>query len=502
MADGQEKEIKLVSTTAGREKLFQLPLFQDKLIEGSRQTLTLVNRYYDTRDRKLTAAGMAYRIRQTNGKDLEATVKTRGKTVNGFSQRGEYTIPLTKEEPVLSGFEAQLDQKLQTLLADDELLPLFTVDVTREIALMRLSAVTVVELAVDRGFITADGKTASIDEIELELKKGQEKELLHYTAALAGEIPLLPEEKSKFRRGMELLGYTAFKKEVPAWPSCSPEDAPAAVWQALLQQQAALCLDLLKERITNGEELFAGEFSRALAACGGLWQLGRPLLSRSSWQKGRQLLERSKAMLLPLEGINQALVQAMKPYPEKLFSLKPAVQWLENQQEQKRKEIQAFQVEQAGAALWQVLYLSYLARDNQEMATIAQFRQKAWNKWQQEEILLGENGSLQPMDREDHSALLAGLFLLEKAAGDKRLFRRAGSCLREWGKFRGAYLSTVLCGEGAKKAKGKDLQLALAMLVGLLCHKFIKTREKFSQESRGVLKEIRKNRELCCFGKK
>ncbi len=162
MPNTQEKEIKLVSTTAGREKLFQLPLFQDTVIAGSRHTLKLVNRYFDTQDRRLTKAGMAYRIRETNGQELEATVKTRGKTVNGFSLRGEYTQPLTVAEPVLAGFAPAIDQHLRELLARAALEPLFTVNVTRELALLQVSPATVVELSVDRGGISADGKQAPI----------------------------------------------------------------------------------------------------------------------------------------------------------------------------------------------------------------------------------------------------------------------------------------------------------------------------------------------------
>ena len=112
MANGQEKEIKLVSTPAGRKKLLQLPLVKEKLIAGSRHELALVNRYYDTRDQKLTRTGMAYRIRRTNGKAFEATVKTRGETVNGFSARQEYTVQLEKERNWKTwwGF-AQMDER-------------------------------------------------------------------------------------------------------------------------------------------------------------------------------------------------------------------------------------------------------------------------------------------------------------------------------------------------------------------------------------------------------
>ena len=163
MANGQEKEIKLVSTPAGRKKLLQLPLVKEKLIAGSRHELALVNRYYDTRDQKLTRTGMAYRIRRTNGKAFEATVKNRGETVNGFSARQEYTVQLEKEQPVLVGFAPQMDEKLQTLLTEDELLPLFTVEFTRKVALLQLTKSTVVEVAVDTGSIQAGDSTEPIE---------------------------------------------------------------------------------------------------------------------------------------------------------------------------------------------------------------------------------------------------------------------------------------------------------------------------------------------------
>ena len=167
MAQGQEKEIKLLSTKAGRRKFFQLALVKEKIIPGSRHTLDLWNQYRDTRDGKLTRTGMAYRIRRTNDKAFEATVKSQGKTVNGFSSREEYTVPLEKPEPVIQGFAPQLDQKLQTLLQEDELLPLCTVEFTRKTALLQLSAVTVVEAALDQGTLTAGDKTEPIEELEL-----------------------------------------------------------------------------------------------------------------------------------------------------------------------------------------------------------------------------------------------------------------------------------------------------------------------------------------------
>lgn len=498
MGNSQEKEIKLVSTTAGRKRLSALPLFRDKLVPGSQKTLTLVNRYYDTQDRKLTAGGMAYRIRETNGKELEVTVKTQGRTVNGFSERGEYTQPLTKVETRLTGFDARLDQKLATLLKDDELLTLFTVDVIRQVALLQLSAVTIVEIAVDMGTITAGGRTAPIDEIELELKRGQEKELLRYTAALAQEIPLLPEEKSKFRRGMELLGYRGFKDDKAAKLSCSGEDDPIPVWQNLFRQQASFCLDILKEHHDDPEALNAKGFAQALDVCRGIWQLGQPFLSRSSWQKGRTLLSEARDNLMVLERADHALDQAAKSFPDTWFSLQAGRAWLNGQQELGRGEAGAYWQQQAGAVLWQVIYLSCLTRPDDGAATVAGLRQKLWTVWQQEEVLLGENGSRIPEDKEANVLNLVGLMVLEKLVGNKPLYKRTIHYLRQWQRFTDDYRGFTLCVGGTKKAASQEEKLALAAIAGMLGRKFVKDEAKLEEESRQLLKELRKNKQLSC----
>ena len=297
MAQGQEKEIKLLSTKAGRRKFFQLALVKEKVIPGSRHTLDLWNQYRDTRDGKLTRTGMAYRIRRTNGKAFEATVKSQGKTVNGFSSREEYTVPLEKPEPVIQGFAPQLDQKLQTLLQEDELLPLCTVEFTRKTALLQLSAVTVVEAALDQGTLTAGDKTEPIEELELEIKRGQERDLLRFTAALAREIPLWPEERSKFKRGLDLLGWKGTPSKAAKGPEWNRETEPSEVWQALVRQTLSQGLDLL---VPDADREFQDRsFLELLQQCAGLWDLGEGFLSQTSWKKGRDLLDGLLQVLEP-----------------------------------------------------------------------------------------------------------------------------------------------------------------------------------------------------------
>lgn len=210
MSKGIEQEIKLLIAKQYHSKIWNMPLIKQVLQKDSIKNLKLLSTYYDTRDYKLANAGMAYRIRK-NGKNYEATVKTMGETVGGFSSRHEYTVSLAKKKVTLSGFAPEFDEKLQTLTADDELLKLFDVTINRKICLLQISPETIVEMAVDEGEVQAEGISQPISEIELEIKKGNISDLLIYVTSLAQKLPVFVENRSKFQRGLELLKNTANK---------------------------------------------------------------------------------------------------------------------------------------------------------------------------------------------------------------------------------------------------------------------------------------------------
>jgi uncharacterized protein YjbK len=209
-----ETEIKLALEKKKIKALLNSPLILRKTVKDSTKDLKLVTIYYDTPDLNLQKAGLAYRVRQC-GKKYEATVKTDKASSGGISCRSEYNIPLEDAHPVVAGFAEQgLEADLPGLIGDEALLPLFKVSVKRQVRLLNLSKTTKVELAVDQGQILAGKKRDKILEIELELKSGKLSELLAYTAQLAGEVPLFPEKRSKYVRGLALLGQEV-KLEIP-----------------------------------------------------------------------------------------------------------------------------------------------------------------------------------------------------------------------------------------------------------------------------------------------
>ena len=209
MSSSVEMEMKLVIARKDLPKFFAQTLIKNSAIAGSEKKLAIENYYYDTSDYKISNAGMSYRIRKTD-KKLEATVKTQGEAGGGFSAREEYTVPLKKNEPILTGFANNFDNKLQTLLADEDLQIMFKIIVDREVSLLQITPDTVIEMAVDEGEILVAQRMEKIHEVELEIKSGTKADLFVFVAKLAEKVPIFIEPKSKFQRGLELL---AGKKE-------------------------------------------------------------------------------------------------------------------------------------------------------------------------------------------------------------------------------------------------------------------------------------------------
>lgn len=284
MSNQKEMEIKLVLDKRSKAKLLKLPLVAKNIVEGSGKTLKLVSSYYDTKDYKLSGAGMAYRLRKT-GKNYEATVKTAGESLGGFSARGEYTVQLQKKELVLQGFAPNFDKKLATLLADDELHSLFEVVVERKILLLRITPQTLLELAMDEGELRAEGATQLISEVELEIIEGSKEELFAFVAQLSQEIPFYVENRSKFKRGLDLLAGDGEKlDELPSLPIIEGERNAEKEYKkilfyylnAVLVKQNSL---KTREGQRTADEILLPWWERLEA----LWQLAEPLIPKEEF---------------------------------------------------------------------------------------------------------------------------------------------------------------------------------------------------------------------------
>ena len=212
----KETEIKLRVSRETLAALRDHPLLKKRNKSGW-QTCELLNQYYDTPARDLAAAKVALRLRR-DGEQVIQTLKSRGQSVAGLSERNEWDWHLKK---------AKLDLKL---LADDywpaslaeldkkTLQPIFTTDFTREkaeIAWGRGKAKTVIEAALDLGKVVAGEGEEEICELELELREGEPAALLELACELATDLPLMPCDISKAERGYRLFDSASYSLSLP-----------------------------------------------------------------------------------------------------------------------------------------------------------------------------------------------------------------------------------------------------------------------------------------------
>ncbi|KYZ76178.1 hypothetical protein AXX12_06970 [Anaerosporomusa subterranea] len=208
MPDYFETELKLKVLQPGDNVLqaFQNSEYIGQLVPENAWTTTRMEAwYYDTAEQSLQKAGIAYRVRR-EGDNWVATVKANGSSDGGLHQREEWNLASPDCEPRPELFaELPIGPKLLDTIGDQPLQPLFATVFERYAAEVSFEAARV-ELAVDEGKILAGELSEPIREVELELKEGQPVALLRLGAAIAREIPLAPEPKSKYFRALLLAG--------------------------------------------------------------------------------------------------------------------------------------------------------------------------------------------------------------------------------------------------------------------------------------------------------
>lgn len=179
-------------------------IFNRENIQFSYQEKQLANCYFDTPDLNLRHHDMGLRVR-CNNRHIEQTIKTAGQVVGGLHSRPEYNVDITSNQPVLTLFPDEIwspDQciaDIQTRLID-----LFSTNFKRCIWLVSDNRGNVVELAFDHGHIVSSAKKEQINELELELVKGDESALFTLAKILFQGLALRPGLKSKAARGYAL----------------------------------------------------------------------------------------------------------------------------------------------------------------------------------------------------------------------------------------------------------------------------------------------------------
>ncbi|HDZ56472.1 MAG TPA: inorganic triphosphatase [Pseudomonas xinjiangensis] len=238
----KETEIKLRATPETLAALRQHPVFAERLA-GEWQTGPLYNQYFDTAARDLAGAKVALRLRR-DGKQIIQTLKSRGQSVAGLSERNEWDWYLEQDSLDLGLLGDECWPRVLAGLDKNQLQPVFTTDFERTRALLRWERdgeTVEVEAALDQGKVIAGTSEEPICELELEVRQGPAAALLELALSLTADLPLMPCDISKAERGYRLLDLASYelRPQTPQWHSETPVDEviAGAGWQLLGQTQ-------------------------------------------------------------------------------------------------------------------------------------------------------------------------------------------------------------------------------------------------------------------------
>jgi inorganic triphosphatase YgiF len=214
------------------------------LLKGEGAVRQLDATYFDTPDHALRKAGFGLRVRDGEG-GRKQTLKSA--SAGGVFSRGEW-------EEAIAGPGPDRDALARTpaaaMLDGEALAPVFTTRVERTVRLVRVGE-AVIEAALDRGELSAEGRRAPVCELELELKSGPARALFDLARDLAKRVPLRLSLVSKAERGYGLaLGggkVTPRRQAVALSPKASVAEALQALGHADLAHLCA-ALEALRDR--------------------------------------------------------------------------------------------------------------------------------------------------------------------------------------------------------------------------------------------------------------
>ena len=204
-----EIELKfLVEEELTRERIFQDHHLKQMEEEGSLEIIPMRAIYFDTEDHALQKKRMAFRVRYEDGRPV-ATLKWGGGAEDGLHQRGELNVTVSADfaqNPDVGIFQgSEIYDEICEAAGNRTLVPVMEMDFLRkQIHVDTGKSISVV--SYDEGVIRTVGGNALISELEIELYSGSQDDMIALGRELAVKYNLKPGNKSKYQRGLELMG--------------------------------------------------------------------------------------------------------------------------------------------------------------------------------------------------------------------------------------------------------------------------------------------------------
>ena len=217
-----EIELKFVTHQHAHEPFTQnvLPLFEkNNVVVLSHHEMRLENDYYDTSNLAFQNHKMGFRVRGCNGR-YEQTLKTNGVVSGGLHQRAEYNVDLDTPTPDLTLFSADVwPSGFDIPTMNASLSRQFSTHFTRHAYMVEIGD-SEVEIVLDCGEAITDKARSPINEIELELKKGEVGSLFILASLINKTMDVRLSDVSKAAQGYQLLhGFNEKIRPLPAFLS-------------------------------------------------------------------------------------------------------------------------------------------------------------------------------------------------------------------------------------------------------------------------------------------
>ena len=200
-------------------------------------TKELKDTYYDTEDWRFYRAGYALRVR-SDGKSVEATMKALVPAEDGVRRRREISEPLRSGGmKTLRRARGPVGERLRSLAGARELRPLFENHTRRRVFELRPEGEgdgPSGEVALDESEISANGESARLSRVEVEVGPGDAGDRVEGLAeSLRGSLGLRPTEFSKFGTGLAVAGLT---------PAEAPDFGPMEVDASMSAGEVAFAI--------------------------------------------------------------------------------------------------------------------------------------------------------------------------------------------------------------------------------------------------------------------
>ena len=263
-------------------------------VDVSYQQKQLTNQYFDTESFYFAKHRFGFRVRGCDG-NYEMTLKTQGQTTGGLHQRGEYNVALPTQYPDLRLLDnVDWPDGMTSEALNQQLVKRFSTDFQRDEYQITIGE-DVIEVVFDQGVVKTENDDQLIDEVEIELKRGNVKRVFQMARVLNQHLSLRLSDTTKAAMGYTLLGESPLRRRrlpeyLPLAIDVSTEQAFCrAVEIALLHwqhhEQVYMATKSLKylDNINEGLYLLTQSVSLYLPVlqCAPLLNLHRRLISYS-----------------------------------------------------------------------------------------------------------------------------------------------------------------------------------------------------------------------------